>query len=206
MEYELLKTAAKNIRMSNEQKKCIAENCKARIEEEMEARPVKQKKGGYLRKPAAALIGCVICLSLSVTALAAKGSLKGYFRDIKNPWGAVVGTAYEQATDEIAVSAEVQGKKLVVRAAFVEPQMMPFRVWKNLGIAAYQITDGNGTVVQEGKTEELAKVAGGTAAIPISLDGLRTGSYKLIITAFVTAEKAEQPMQISGYWECAFVK
>ena len=33
-----------------------------------------------------------------------------------------------------------------------------------------------------------------------------SGSYTLLVTAFVSEKKADQPLKISGSWECAFTK
>lgn len=157
------------------------------------------------KKPAAALAALAICLSLAVTAVAAPGILKGHFRDITNWYGAVVGTSYEQATDEIAVSVTVNGNTLTVHAAIANPQMIPYIYAERLGIAAYQIVDANGKVVKEGAAES-AEIVHGQATVNIQLDDIDNGSYKLVVTAFITEKKADQPLNINGSWECTFTK
>jgi hypothetical protein len=59
--------------------------------------------------------------------------------------------------------------------------------------------------VAEGAAES-TEIVNGQAAVNIKLDGIDRGSYKLIVTAFVTEKKADQPLNISGAWECAFTK
>lgn len=159
----------------------------------------------FFRKPAAVFIAAVLCLSLSATALAATGVLQGHFRDITNWQGAIVGTSYEQATDEIGMNATVNGNELTALATFFIPQDFPYREIEKLGIAAYRIVDANGKVVKEGAAEA-AEVVSGQAAVSIQLDNIDSGSYKLIVTAFVGEKKAEQPLNISGNWECPFSK
>ena len=163
------------------------------------------KNNTFIRKPAAVFVAVALCLSLSVTALAATGILKGHFKDIANWQGAVVGTSYEQATDEINVNATANGEKLIVQATFADPQMFPYRETEKLGIAAYKIVDVNGNVVKEGVAES-TEVANGQATINIQLNDIDSGSYKLIVTAFVSEKKADQPLNINGSWECAFTK
>ena len=163
------------------------------------------KNHTFFSKPVKAFAVLAICLSLSVTAVAASGVLKGHFKDITNWQGAVVGTSYEQATDEIGVNVTVNGDELTVLATLADPQVFPYRETEKLGIATYQIVEANGKVVKEGAAES-TEVVNGQAAVTIQLDEIDSGSYKLIVTAFVSEKKADQPLNINGIWECAFTK
>ena len=206
MEFGNLKSAAQEITMPEEMKRRIAHNCK-QIETTMEEHNMNNRKNtSFFRKPAAVFAALAVCLSLSVTALAATGVLQGFFRDITNHSGAIVGTSYEQATDEIDMDVTVDGDELTVLATFVDPNMFPYRESQLLGIADYRIMDAEGNVVQEGATDKFTPVANGQASIVLELNELATGSYKLIVTAFVSEKKADQPLNISGTWECEFSK
>ena len=206
MEFESLKSAAQEITMPEEMKCRIAHNCK-QIETTMEEHNMNNRKNtSFFRKPAAVFAALAVCLSLSVTALAATGVLQGFFRDITNHSGAIVGTSYEQATDEIDMNVTVDRDELTVLATFVDPNMFPYRESQLLGIADYRIMDAEGNVVQEGATDKFTPVANGQASIVLELNELATGSYKLIVTAFVSEKKADQPLNISGTWECEFSK
>ena len=206
MEFGNLKSAAQEITMPEEMKRRIAHNCK-QIETTMEEHNMNNRKNtSFFRKPAAVFVALAVCLSLSVTALAATGVLQGFFRDITNHSGAIVGTSYEQATDEIDMDITVDGDELTVLASFVDPNKFPYRESQLLGIADYRIMDAEGNVVQEGATDKFTPVANGQASIVLELNELATGSYKLIVTAFVSEKKADQPLNISGTWECEFSK
>ena len=206
MEFENLKSAAQEITMPEEMKRRIAHNCN-QIETTMEEHNMNNRKNtSFFRKPAAVFAALAVCLSLSVTALAATGVLQGFFRDITNHSGAIVGTSYEQATDEIDMDVTVDGDELTVLATFVDPNKFPYRESQLLGIADYRIMDAEGNVVQEGATDKFTPVANGQASIVLELNELATGSYKLIVTAFVSEKKADQPLNISGTWECEFSK
>lgn len=206
MDYEKLKSAAETITMPEEVKRRIVRNCKTQILNSRKGIVMKTNKNNtFTRKPAAVFVAVALCLSLSVTALAATGVLQGYFRDITNWQGAIVGTSYEQATDEIGMEVTVNGNELTVLATFAIPQEFPYRETEKLGIAGYQIIDANGNVVKEGATES-TEVINGQASINIHLDDIDSGRYKLVVTAFVTEKKADQPLNISGAWECAFTK
>ena len=206
MELENLKSAAKEITMPEEMKRRIAHNCKKVIVNTMEEHTMNDRKNvSFFKKPAAVFAALAICLSISVTALAATGTLKGFFRDITNWQGAVVGTSYEQATDEIDVNVTANGEKLTVMATFADPQIFPYREVEKLGIAEYCIVDTNGKTVSEGAAESV-EVVNGCAAVSIQLNDLDSGSYRLMIRAFVGSKKAEQPLNINGNWECEFSK
>ena len=163
------------------------------------------KHRNNVRKPVAVMAALAICLTLSVTVLATTGIGRGFFRDITNWQGAIVGTSYEQATDEISMCVAVSGNELTVLATFSIPQEFPYREAEKLGIAAYRIVDANGRAVKEGAAEA-TKVVNGQAAILIPMEGIDSGDYNLIVTAFVAEKKAEQPLNLNGYWACAFTK
>jgi len=206
MEFENLKSAAKEITMPEEMKRRIAHNCKKQIVNTMEEHTMNNRKNNsFFRKPAAVFAALAVCMSLSVTALAATGVLQGFFRDITNYSGAIVGTSYEQATDEINMDVTVNGNELMVLAIFADPQIAPYVYAEQLGIAQYRIVDRNGKEVKEGSTDS-AEVVNGQAAVNIELDDISSGNYKLIVTAFVSEKKADQPLNINGNWECEFTK
>lgn len=206
MNYEKLKSAAKAITMPEEVKRRIVRNCRTQISNSRKEIIMETNKNNTIfRKPATVFIAVVLCLSLSVTGLAATGVLQGYFRDITNWQGAIVGTSYEQATDEISMDVTVDGNALTALATFSIPQEFPYREIEKLGIAAYRIVDANGKIVKEGAAES-TEIINGQAAVSIQLDGIDSGSYKLVVTAFVGEKKADQPLNISGHWECAFTK
>ena len=206
MEFENLKYVAQEITMPEEMKRRIAHNCKKQILNTMEEHTMNNRKNNsFFRKPAAVFAVLAVCLSLSVTALAATGVLQGFFRDITNYSGAIIGTSYEQASDEINMDVTVNGDEMTVRATFADPQMAPYVYAERLGIAQYRIVDGNGKIVKDGSVES-TEVINGQAAVSINLNDVDDGSYRLIVTAFVSEKKADQPLNINGNWECEFSK
>lgn len=203
MDYENLKVAAERITMPGEMKHRIVMKCRTQIAASESKNAMKGRTAVY-RKISVALVALLICVSLTVTALSATGVLKGYFRDITNGWGAITGTAYEQASDEISMDVSVDSHEMTVLVTFADPRMFPYREAERLSIAAYRILDDMGGVVQEGQTDSVG-VDNGQAAVIIGLNELASGSYKLIVTAFESEKKADQPLTISGSWECSFV-
>jgi len=205
MDYRKLKNAAEKITLPEEARQRIAKNCRIRISENTEEHTMnKSRNTSVVRKSVAVFAVLAICLTLSVTALAATGVLQGYFRDITDWRGAVIGTAYENADDEIDLSVAVRGEQLVVTAAFVDAEKPPFLA-DSLGIAEYTVTDDEGNVVMEGAADASA-IVDGEAVITIDLSGIESGSYSLTVTSLVAEKKADQPMNVYGVWTCAFTK
>lgn len=202
MEYGKLKIAAENIAMPDDMKCRIVRNCRAQI---MDSGKETTMRKIHFRKPIAICAVLVICLSLAVAAMAAPGTVKGYFRDVKDWRGAVVGTSYEQATDEIHMSVTANGEELMVLASFVDPQMAPYKYVERLGIAEYKIVDAKGKTVEK-STAESAEIRNGQTVINIPLDDIDEGTYKLVVTVFVAEAKAEQPLPLHGHWEAEFTK
>lgn len=99
----------------------------------------------------------------------------------------------------------MNGNALTVHAVIADPQMAPYVYAERMGIAQYRIESEKGKAVQKG-TAESVETVNGTAAVTIPLDGLESGSYKLVVTAFVAEKKADQPLNINGNWECTFTK
>lgn len=204
MDYRKLKAAACEITMPEEMKKRIIKNCKQELYVSRKEINMSEKKT-MIRRPAAVIAAVIVCLTLSVTVMAATGALDGFFVDIQNFGGAIVGTAYEQATDEITFDASVEGNELIVFAGFVDPEAFPYRETEQLGIAEYQILNGKNEVVQEGSVEA-AQVVNGSAVLKIGIGDLEPGSYLLKVSAFVSEKKADQPLNLYGDWEFHITK
>ena len=200
------------LRFTDDQKARLAASIEAAARRANEQKPGETIRGNapagrlenrVARKSLAAAAIIATCLILPITAMAASGNLQGFFADITDWRGAVVGTSYEQANEEIAVSATMHDGRLTVTAVFADPQTPPYREAERLGIAAYQILDANGKTVGEGSAAS-TEIIDGQAVIDIDLGSIERGSYTLIITAFVSEKKADQPLEISGNWECIF--
>ena len=157
------------------------------------------------KKPMVAVASFTLCVCLmGVTALAATGKLEGYFRDIKRWDGAVIGTAYEQATDEVEVNIIEVSDKLVVEITMVKPKEAPYSFFEMFGIKKYKIVDTNGNVIVENENLEMSAIANNKVLVNVPLDGVANGEYRLIVSELVGSSKAEQPLGLTGTWECSF--
>ncbi len=199
MEKNNLSKKVKEIEMSKEMQERIITNCYMKMEENT------MKTNILWKKPMLAVASFALCLCLTgITTLASTGKLQGFFKDIVGWNGAIIGTSYEQATDEIHLSVEVVSDKLTVLAEMVNPEVVPYMTFDSFGIEDYEIVDMNGKVLLHGKTTELVELMEGKATISIPINSLSSGNYKLVVSEFVGSSKADQPLVISGNWECEF--
>lgn len=192
----------KKIEMSAEMQERIMKNCYRKMEEEN----MKNGKNSF-KKPMVAVAALALCLCVTgLSALAATGKLQGYFKDITRWDGAVTGTTYEQATDEVKIAVTEVADMLGVNIAMLEAGKAPYGFFENLGIHNYEIIDMNGKIVVKGAETEAAAINDGQVKVLISLEDVPTGEYKLIITELIGSAKADQPLVVKGNWECNFIK
>lgn len=206
MDKNVLKNDVKKIKMPEETRNRMVKNCTEKIVLEKEKERMKTNiRRITWKKPLIVAAAMAVCLCFtSVTALAATGKLQGYFRNITNWNGAVTGTSYEQATEEMQVNITEVTEVLSVLVTMDYPERAPYRELEELSIHAYEILDANGTVVRKDGRTEAERVADGQAVFEIPMEELPEGVYKLVISSFEGTKKADQPLGIHGEWECEF--
>lgn len=204
MEMQKLSQKINEIQMSEEMKERIIHNCYNKMEENVMS---KSKTNKFFKKPMVAVASLTLCFCLAgVTALATTGKLQGFFKDIKRWDGAVIGTSYEQATDEINMRVISMSDELTVTAEMVKPNVAPYSVFETMGIGNYKIVNEDGKVVVEGLATEFTEIVEGEATMVIPVSDLGSGNYKLVVSEFVGSAKADQPLVLSGTWVCEFVR
>ena len=187
----------KEIEMPKDMQQRIIEKCYIETE--------KKSMNKMFKKPMVAVASFALCVCLmGVTALAATGKLEGYFRDIKRWDGAITGTAYEQATNEVELNIIEVSDKLVVEITMVNFKEAPYSFFEMFGIKNYKIVDVNGNVIVENENLEMSAIANNKVLVNVPLDGVANGEYTLIVSELVGSSKAEQPLGLSGTWECSF--
>lgn len=200
MECGKLKDAVKKIELPDEARARILRNCQSAAANKKEGKAAYAPRIRFKRPLA---VAAILSLCLCFAAAAAAGRF-GFFKDITNWDGAVTGTQYEQATEEIAVEAVFGEGGLLVSAALLYPDKPPYSEEGSLAIDAYRIADMAGTTVMEGGRSAFFEIAGGKAEIALPLHAIPSGEYKLCIDAFVGRKKADQDIVIRGTWECGF--
>lgn len=215
-----LKNQVKQIKMPEETKKRILEHCNEKLTSEMEKKQMKnitvnenaskrKNMASKFKKPAMIAAALAVCLCMTgITAMAASGKLEGYFKDKVNWSGVITGQTYEQATEEVEVTARLKEDVLVVAVKLLDAAKAPYTEIGTLSLGEFQILDGAGKVVSGVEESALEAVVfeDGQAELVIQAEGLADGAYTLQISSFVGEKKADQPLEIKGSWECEFVK
>lgn len=164
-----------------------------------------KNKKPMFQRPLTVVASVALCVCVvGVTALAASEKLQGFFKDVKRWNGAVTGTTYENATEEIKVEVAVEGEIIEVSVEAQDPTKAPYGFFDILEIGAYEIVDDQGNAIDV--SVEPAPWDAGEATIEILAESLPSGSYTLIISEFVGSAKADQPLPIRGNWACEFEK
>lgn len=192
-----MKRAVETLEMPEAVRQRIARNTKRQL---LENKDVKKQKN-LIRRPAILAAVLALCICLPVAGAAAGNT--GFFRDVMRGT-AVVGTEYEQATDEIAVDAVFLNGELTITANFLIPEGIPYRECEELAVGSYRIMTGGGKIIAEGEKSENVAIINGQAVMPIPTEALSPGNYTVQIDAFISSKKADQPLPIKGFWECEF--
>ena len=204
---ELLEKKVKEIEMPADMKARIIKNCYQKSMNMESKTMTKKSKNNFFKKPVIAVASLALCLFFTgVTVLAASGQLKGFFKDIINWTGAVTGTTYEQATDEIGINVVSVTDELTVLATMVNPEVAPYRYFEEFGVQSFVVKDMSGKVVLKGSATTMTEISNGQASMKLPLENLPAGKYTLVIDAFVGSSKADQPLVIHGNWECEFTR
>ncbi len=169
------------------------------------------QKGGktamrkIFRRPMVAVAALAICVCITgVTALATSDKVKGYFKDIMRWDGAVIGTEYEQATDELELTIGNVDEGIHVEVKMVNPDVAPYGFFELFGISSYKIMDLNGNIIVEGSDTGMAEIMDGVINLKIPCNDLPVGEYELVVDKMVGSAKADQPLELSGVWTCDF--
>lgn len=174
-------------------------------------------RGGWGKTAAAAaVLICAISVCICIPSIAA--SVEGFYKDIVRWWdGAVVGTEYENATQEIQIqasSAIVEDGKLVIplTVTFLEmgnKEPYIYLVGGAVALGDYRITDASGIEVYSalGQQETVGELKDGKTIFmqPVGIETLSKGTkYMLVVKSIYGFQKAEQPLEMKGHWECEF--
>lgn len=202
MDFLSLKKTVESVEMPADMRRRVLDRSKHRLEQNKEEHSMKKTKI-RMKRPLAVAAILVLCLCLPIAGAAMGNS--GLFKDVIRWDGAVTGTVYENATNEIDIAA-VADDTLAVTVTLLTPDSAPYSACEELAIGDYQIVDAAGDVVAEGSNTNSVVVDNGRAVVHIPLEGIADGTHTLRIQSFVSMKKADQPLPISGFWECDFTK
>ncbi len=170
---------------------------------EYEKKTTKQKKSRSSKWIAALVIPTALIMA-GVGAYAA--SENGFFRDKTNPFGAVTGSTYENATNEISIRAEYAEDAVNVTFDFLQPTIFPYREIETVRLYGTDIKLTGSSGVIESKEWDTGAVAitENQATLTLPTGTLPAGSYQLSVQTVIGEKKADPPLEINGSWNMSF--
>ena len=201
MDFKKLKKDIEKITISEEMQNRIIENCHLELKKERNV--VFMKKKISFKKSITVAVAFALCLCVSIAAVAASDA--GVFKNITNWNGTVVGSYYDQASNEIEVCAKAVDDNLIVKATMLTQDVAPYSVVETYSIIDWQIVDMQGNVIVENENIALIENDDNVLEGSISLNNIDSGNYKLLVKSFIGESKADQPLEIKGSWECNFM-
>ena len=182
----------------------------------MEERTMSKPKITTKRTLAIAAVLALCLITVCMTPLA--NSIKGFFSDIVRFDGAITGTQYENATNDIKIDVlEVTSENgnviIPLELSFENPLEAPFPYIQKVAVSEYKIVDSNNKEIIKTKlsAEEGDKgtIADGKVLVNLSLNDakLKSGEeYTIVIDKMYGLSKADAPLHITGTWECNFIR
>ena len=163
----------------------------------------------WLKRASTVAAVVTIC---AVTVVSA-GAIKGMFKDVKRWDGAVVGTEYVNATNDIEMNiSETKDEYISLDINFENPNKAPFAFIQEVAITDYKVLDNNDKEVLEvNSTVEngiKGNVENGRILVKLPTNDKLTlnQDYRIVINTVYGLAKAEQPLKITGTWECEFTR
>ena len=190
-------------------------NLKAEIKN-MEECTMSKPKITIKRTMAIAAVLALCLVIVCITPLA--NSIKGFFSDIIRFDGAITGTQYENATNDIKVDVlEINSENgnviIPVELTFENPTEAPFPYIQEVAISEYKILDSNNKEIIKTKLSaedgEKGSVTDGKVLVNLSMDDTIFDSgeeYTIVIDKMYGLSKADAPLHITGTWKCNFIR
>ena len=176
----------------------------------------RQTNKSWMRKTVAIAAVLALCI-MTVTLTPIANSIKGFFKDITRFDGAITGTEYTNATNDIKIETfeiETENGKILlpVEVIFENKTEAPFPYIREIAVAEYRILDSDNKEIAKMKTAATESVKGnvtdGKALVNIPLDdNMRNNeTYFIQIDKMYGLSKADAPLHITGTWKCEFTR
>ena len=170
---------------------------------------IKSEKITWIKRATTIAAVVAICAVTFVSA----NSIRGFFKDITRWDGAIIGTEYVNATNDIKmIVSEVKDEQITLNINFENAKKAPFTVIQELAITEYKILDVNNKEILNVNLEiedglrSNVNIGEILAYIPINNKLNDNQNYKLVIETIYGLSKADQPLKITGNWECEFTR
>ncbi len=168
-------------------------------------------------KRALALVAVIALCSITVTMTPLANSIKGFFSDIIRFDGAITGTQYENATNDIKIevleSTSENRNIIPLSLTFENPTEAPFSFIEEVAVSEYKILDSKNKEIIKTKLSaedgDKGTVQDGKVLVDLSIANAKIESgkeYTIVIEKMNGFAKADAPLHITGTWVCKFVK
>ncbi len=184
----------------------------------MEERTMSKPKSRITIKRAIAIAAVLALCLVTVCMTPLANSIRGFFSDIVRFDGAITGTRYENATNDIKVdvlelTTENGNVIIPVELTFENPTEAPFPYIQEVAVSEYKIFNSNNKEVIKAKLPaedgDKGTVSDGNVLVNLLMkdDKLKSGEeYTIVIEKMYGLSKADAPLHITGTWKCKFVK
>ena len=184
----------------------------------MEVNTMSKPKGRITMKRTFAIAAVLALCIITVTMTPLANSIKGFFSDIIRFDGAITGTQYENATNDIKVdvleTTSENGNVIIpVELTFENPTEAPFPYIQEVAISEYKILDSNNKEIIKTKLSaedgDKGTVSDGKVLVNLSLNEAKLNSgeeYTIVIEKMYGLAKADAPLHITGTWKCNFTR
>ena len=182
----------------------------------MEERTMSKTKITMKRTLATAAVLALCLVTICMTPLAS--SIRGFFSDIVRFDGAITGTKYENATNDIKVDVleltSGNGNIIIpLDLTFEKPTKAPFPCIQEVAVSEYKIFDSNNKEIIKTKLSaedgDKGTVSDGKVQVNLSLNDSKFKSgeeYTIVIEKMYGLSKADAPLHITGTWKCNFIR
>ena len=182
----------------------------------MEARTMSKPKITTKRTLAIAAVLALCLVTVCMTPLAS--SIRGFFSDIIRFDGAIIGTQYENATNDIKIDVlEVTSENgnviIPLELSFENPTEAPFPYIQEVAVSEYKIVDSNNKEIIKTKVSatdgKKGTINNDKVLVNLSLNDakLKSGEqYTIVIEKMYGLSKADAPLHITGTWKCNFIR
>ena len=184
----------------------------------MEVNTMSKPKGRITMKRTFAIAAVLALCIITVTMTPLANSIKGFFSDIIRFDGAITGTQYENATNDIKIDVleltSENGEVIIpLELTFENPTEAPFPYIQEVAISEYKILDsGNKEIIKtklSAEDGEKGSVTDGEVLANLSIDDAKFKSgeeYTIVIDKMYGLSKADAPLHITGTWSCKFIR
>lgn len=165
-----------------------------------------KKARSFNVKRIAIIAAAVIMVFATTGVIVYAATYGGFFNDVTNLFGAVTGTEYLNATNEVDIEIN---EDMTAKIMFKNPTDAPYAYISEVKLCDYRIVDANGDeVVSITDGNIISVISNGVAELPVDIGNcvlIEGNNYSLVIESFFGLSKVDAPLEIKGEWHCDFV-